>query len=49
MKKKIDIATDITEIQRFTWVQCEQLNANKLGNLEKWINFEKQPPTKTKS
>lgn len=46
-ENKIDIATYITEIQRLIWVQCEQLNANKLENLEKWINFEKQPPTKT--
>lgn len=37
--KKIDIATDITEIQRLTWVYCEQLNANKLGNLEEMDKF----------
>ena len=37
--KKIDTATDITEIQRLTWVHSEQLNANKLGNLEEMDKF----------
>ena len=39
LSRLFHVAADITEIQRLTWVHSEQLNANKLRNLEEMDKF----------